>query len=460
MKSITFLALLLALPLIGQAQFDSLRMRCVGRWNSENPTDNPGISRYSDVWGYAADGREYGIIGSRDSIHFIDVTEPYQLRRVNSFAGTGSTTWRDFKTYDHYAFAGSERSGEGLFVFDLQYLPDSVVQVTRTTQFWPRSHNIFVDTATARLYGIGSLGGTGTDLKILDISDPTSITELASLNLPYDYIHDAYVRNDTVYASHGDFNTTLNEFVIYDCTSGTDCDQIGLKTSYAQEGYNHSSWVTDDGSHVIWADESRNRSLKMASLTVDPTEDPDERIQIGTPHLFRSKLLEATTGDTTSIAHNPYIKGDSVYISYYHDGIVVFDISDPTDVTLAAYYDTYPENTSYNGFQGAWGCYPYLPSGRILGSDRSRGLFLLETKSCDSYPSNVWIGPADGEWNDSPSNWSQARFPEACDHVIIPAGKNVALLSGKQGYGSLLTVENGGQLLMQSSSQLTVRYRY
>ena len=41
-----------------------------------------------------------------------------------------------------------------------------------------------------------------------------------------------------------------------------------------------------------------------------------------------------------------------------------------------AFYDTWPGSSG--GFSGAWGVYPYLPSGNILVSDISSGLFILK----------------------------------------------------------------------------------
>src|SRR5690606_38295279 len=66
-----------------------------------------------------------------------------------------------------------------------------------------------------------------------------------------------------------------------------------------------------------------------------------------------------------------------IVISYYHDGVQVYDISDPRNPVRAGFYDTYPENTNFSGFQGCWGVYPYLPSGNIIASDITHGLFVL-----------------------------------------------------------------------------------
>src|SRR5690606_27722698 len=82
-------------------------------------------------------------------------------------------------------------------------------------------------------------------------------------------------------------------------------------------------------------------------------------------HLFKSQLLE---NNPNSIAHNPFIKGDLCFIAYYHDGVQVFDISDPENIVRIAYYDTY-SNTNYDGYEGCWGVYPFLESGNIIASD-------------------------------------------------------------------------------------------
>jgi hypothetical protein len=68
-------------------------------------------------------------------------------------------------------------------------------------------------------------------------------------------------------------------------------------------------------------------------------------------------------------------------VSYYHDGVQVYDISDPMNPVNIAYYDTYTQHTNYNGYQGCWGVYPFLPSGIILASDFENGLFVLDGSS-------------------------------------------------------------------------------
>ena len=45
--------------------------------------------------------------------------------------------------------------------------------------------------------------------------------------------------------------------------------------------------------------------------------------------------------NSNSTIHNLFILGNYAHVSYYVEGYVVLDISDPTNPTLAGQYDTY-----------------------------------------------------------------------------------------------------------------------
>jgi hypothetical protein len=63
-------------------------------------------------------------------------------------------------------------------------------------------------------------------------------------------------------------------------------------------------------------------------------------------------------------------------MSNYTRGVTVLDISDTSNPVDIGFFDTFPvsDNTSFNG---AWGVYPYLPSGVVLISDISSGLYIV-----------------------------------------------------------------------------------
>ena len=70
------------------------------------------------------------------------------------------------------------------------------------------------------------------------------------------------------------------------------------------------------------------------------------------------------------------------------DGLYAYDISNPASPLLLGYFDTYWQNTSGTypspGYAGAWGAYPYLPSGNILVNDMQNGLFVLDPSGLSS----------------------------------------------------------------------------
>jgi hypothetical protein len=88
-------------------------------------------------------------------------------------------------------------------------------------------------------------------------------------------------------------------------------------------------------------------------------------------------LKGVVSGNTDHIPHNPLVHKNYAYVSYYYDGVYVYDISDRNNVKTSGYYDTY-SGADGTGFKGCWGVYPFLPSGKILASDMYGGLFVLK----------------------------------------------------------------------------------
>lgn len=350
-----------------QAQ-QSMNMTLLDTWEDDTRPAPSGV-QFNEVWGYVdCEGNEFAIMGSSTHIHFIDLADPSNLVQIDSFAGGETTVWRDMKTYKDRAYAVSDATNEGLMIFDLSDLPNSITKTYHSTEFFGKSHNIFIDEENGRLYSVGTDTRSGGVI-VLDLNDdPDNPTLMASVNFPADpssgqgYAHDIYVRDNIAYGSHG----YLGLF-IWDMTDPT---TPILLASQNTGGYNHSSWVSEDGDFAIYAEEVPiGRPLGVMNL-----ENLDnEFIEIDTTFKF-----PLNPNDDNNRPHNPFIRGDYLFCSYYHDGIQVFDVSDPLNPSTAAYYDTNPSDTAYAGFEGNWGTYPFLPSGLILASDVSTGLYVLQ----------------------------------------------------------------------------------
>lgn len=125
-------------------------------WDDNTLLTFSGI-QYNDLWGYSDQlGGEYVILGTAQKILFINISNPATPNLIASFNGGASSIWRDFKTYGHYAYGVADQGSEGLIVFDLQNLPNSVTKVSQITTDFQRAHNIYIDASSGRLYVAGS----------------------------------------------------------------------------------------------------------------------------------------------------------------------------------------------------------------------------------------------------------------------------------------------------------------
>lgn len=375
--------LIFLFPLLGFSQneliFPSFNMTLHSIFQPES------VNFFNDVWGYTdANGREYAILGAKEHIYFVDVTIPTQPNLIYQFNSNFSSLWRDFKTYKNYAYAVSDEGQEGLLIFDLSDLPHSISLVTQTNEYFDRAHNIQIDTMRGHLYAVGVPGLD--DLTILDINNnsttPTLVGnyDLGSTNegVPSDgYIHDLWVKDGIVAASHinsGNFtlwnfrqelNTNESTFVPFEIAR--------LHTSTFQS----ANWLTEDLKYAYYVEEANGAPIGIVDLQNITDFNSSSGNEIEIVNTFKYPLLESI-GHTDNLAHIPFVKDNLLYISYWEDGVQVFDISDPVHPTHVAYLDTSPSNQQYSGTAGNWGVYPYFESGIIIASDVENGLFIME----------------------------------------------------------------------------------
>ncbi|MCK6692646.1 MAG: choice-of-anchor B family protein [Thermoanaerobaculia bacterium] len=338
----------------------------LARWDDDAlPVASPGNLnvQYSGCWGLAVNNREYAILGAARHVLIFDVTTPAQPALVGKFEGKSNTVWREFKSYKNRVYAVSDATQEGLMIFDFSQAPDTIRRSYWSNALFNSAHTITLDTLSGRIYLNGS-NVASQGLLVLDVSNnPDQPSVLAAVSLPGGYIHDSYVRGDTVYASSG-----FAGYYVYDMTEPS--KPKVLASLPGTGGYHHNSWLSPDGRFAYCTEEiPTGRPI----LVVDLQELADNNIEIRGS--FFDPQLPA--GENNAIPHNVYVKGHLLFDSQYEDGLLVYDISDPADPKLIAHYDTHPENTVYNRYYGCWGNYPWLPSGIIIAGDMQNGLQVL-----------------------------------------------------------------------------------
>ena len=323
---------------------------------------------YNEVWGYVKDGREYAIIGTSRGTNFFDITNPSSPVMVDYIEGrdTGKLiVHRDYHDYQGYLYMVSDEGDASLQIVDMSYLPDSVHLVYDQDTVLKLSHNIFIDTAVGKLYSCG--GGSSRKFSVYSLANPVNptLSIRCETDIPWwtsniggsgaGYVHDAFARNDTVYCNAG------SGLYIVDFSSTPTL--LGSFTSYPDKGYNHSGWLSEDGTIYAMGDETHGKKLKM--------------LDVSNPSSIQFLDTVGVNGDNNAILHNQIIKGNYVYVAYYYNGVYIYDISNPSSPVLVGFYDTSKE-TNYRSFKGAWGVFPFLPSGNLLVSDMQEGLFVMD----------------------------------------------------------------------------------
>ncbi|HIO72821.1 MAG TPA: choice-of-anchor B family protein, partial [Flavobacteriales bacterium] len=349
----------------------------------------------SDIWGYADGTKEYALVGVYDGFSIVDVTNPAQPVELHFITGPG-TIWRDIKVWGQYAYVVNEES-DGLLIVDLSGLP-----TTETHTWWTggslnftTAHNIYIDeNGYAYLMGVPQDNG----YYVLDLNtNPTNPTHLGTFDQAY--VHDGFVRGDTMWAALISNGT----FAVIDVSDKSNPDNI-LATNASPTNFCHNTWMSDDNNYLFTTDE-----LSGAWIGAFDVSDLTNIQQVD---VYRSNPGSGV------IPHNAFVLGDFVLISYYTDGVVVLDVTNPGNIVEVANYDTSP--FSGDGFDGCWGIYPYLPSGNILATDISEGLFVLG----NNYSQACYI---EGTVTDSSTN-----FPlNAADiEILLTPAQTITAITG------------------------------
>jgi choice-of-anchor B domain-containing protein len=390
-------------------------------------------NEYNDVWGYVgSDQKEYAIIGSARAINIFDVTNCSSPVLKMQYIDGANAIWRDFKTYQGYAYAVCDKGNNRPCIEGLQIINLSNYSVHQDSSKFRAAHNIWVDEMQGRLYVAGSDAAGGPSLLIytLDTEVVNGVTYNGTPGNPVfihkhntSYIHDMYAHNHMVFASHG-----YDGYRLWNCSNPI--MPIELSSNLDNTGYNHSSYVTPDGYAYGCEELPRGKPVKIYQVT---------GTGLSTSLNYITSFMDPCEAPTYTNPrpHNPFVKGDTLFIAYYEDGVQIWDISNRTIPKRIAYYDTYKaqngigyDNNSHN-WKGAWGVYPYLPSGCIIVGDITQGLFTFKVSIPPSTPNTV------------------SDLDKVDGNLLINDYTKGLILRNSEGYCYRIKVANNGQLSSQ-----------
>ena len=341
----------------------SLSINLNGQFNMSLLSQVSYNANLSDIWGWADPdtGVEYAIVGVNNGVSIVSLEDPTNATELFFIPGENST-WRDIKTWGDYAYVTTDQGGttDGLLVIDMSDLPNDI-QYYNWNPVFPAlgndelntCHNIYIDE-----FGYIYLSGCNLNsggIIYLDVNNTPYYPEYAGAGLPI-YAHDVYTRDNKTYCSE----IYAGELSIYDVTDKSETTLLGFtETPYS---FTHNAWLSDDGNAVYTTDELAN--APVASYDISDFQD----IQL----LDEYRPLTSVGADV--IPHNVHVWNDFLIISYYTDGGRIVDAANPDNLIEVGNFDTFLGGDG--GFSGAWGAYPFLPSGNVLLTDIGNGLYV------------------------------------------------------------------------------------
>ncbi|OIQ37766.1 MAG: hypothetical protein BM555_00070 [Crocinitomix sp. MedPE-SWsnd] len=332
---------------------ESKNVELLDVWNDTSIFLGVEDHRYSDLWAFESNGQDYVAVGTTEGTVVLLVQDEKLIKVAEQAGAFGGYTvvHRDMKTYENYLYSVCDEGTSTLQIFDTQYLPDSLPKVYDSNAFFTICHNIFIDEDKAKLYACGA---NDLGMKVLDISAPANPTLIHDFN-NVNYVHDAYVSNDTAFLNCGAEGLHVYDF------SGSMPIQLGVLDFYANQGYNHSGWMSPSREYYSFIDEDIGTKVKLCEISDLATIQIDE--------LFAPSEYENYT------PHNVILLDNTAFVSYYNLGFRMFDISQKP-IKEIGFYDTFHQETSYTQ-NGAWGVSLIEDQNQVLIADRQNGIFLF-----------------------------------------------------------------------------------
>ncbi len=389
-------------------------------------------TQYNDCWGYRDPntGDEYAILGTTTGISIWNVTDPFNPYETGFIRSTGNTSgWRDIDTYGDNIYSVTEGSGGGLQMIDISdpEAPDSLGKQGNFT-----AHTLWIDAATGVAYCMGTSFAFGAGFRAFSLANPDNPAFLVNWASPY--YHDLHARNGVAY---GAAIQNGGRFDILDVSS---LPTVTLTTAVTYpNGFTHNVWPSDDGNHVFTTDEL----LGTGTVRVFDVSNTASVLEVAQFPVYANTCV-----------HNVYVKGDTAYCSWYEEGILAFDVTDPTTPVQIGSFDTGPDTTGpFGGYIGCWAVYPFLPSGVIVTSDILQGMHLV------TYADEIGTvsGTVTEEGSLLPLEGVEVRIPDFFNRrvitdangnysAVLPGGSHMVLAS-KSGYmtgsANVLVVDGG-----------------
>lgn len=337
-----------------------------------NLNPNPGTNHYSDV---VADGN-FAYVSSwqgTSGVYIFDISNPDEPVFVTHWAPSGTSNMQGIEVLNGIGYFGSD-GGSGLYIVDLSNpaAPKVLSHITSAQGGYSQVHDLTLD-------GNGHMFipnyRVNDDVQVWDVSNPsapklmTTLTGTDSVT-----VHDVTVQGNRLYMAGWGSTTTPGIVDIWDISSLPAATRLG---SFPSGLHTQDISATADGRYVACPRElSSNGDVGIFDVT-----DPTNVVRVAT-------ITEPAWGIFATSPSTSKIVGNLLYVAWYQAGLLVFDITDPTNPIMVGSYDTWPgiSTGGTGGGNGDWGVWPFQGQDRVLISDRTTGLYVLDVTGVNSQP--------------------------------------------------------------------------
>ena len=286
----------------------------------------------ADIWAHTDSlGRDFALVCRGNSgLSIYEITNPAAPVFAASIPATGSDL-KDVKVLNDHAYCVQQNGGIRIVDITDPYSATVVADLPVD------AHNCFVVTqGTQDLLFLARSGESPPDVRIYDVTNPTSPVFLASYRPSNENFHDVYVEEGRLYAS------AFFGAVGTDVADVTNPSNPTFIAKVPTGGNSHACWVyTAPGGEKILcsSDEQVGGHLRLFDVT-NPTNAP---------------LLSEYQTDPGISIHNPVVYGRYCFISYYADYLRILDLANPGAPVEVGIFDPWPTNAGAGTFDGAWG---------------------------------------------------------------------------------------------------------
>lgn len=325
------------------------------------PPADPTLTYRSEValaWGRTVEGEGTTVaIGGGSTVLLIDASDPSAPVEIGRVEDLGEISDVELSNGVLYVASDTQQTGDEISVrvFDVAD-PASPALLTTLGPPVDNAH-----TLTANDAGLLAMTSTyNMTYAIYDVTDPATPTRLSNWT-PHGQAgpHDMTFAGDRLWVAY---------------TSGWACldlsDPAAPVALFEQEAdwdepFVHNLGVSDDGAVVAMSEEAVGGRMRVYDVA----------------DLDAVALAGEYQTDPLHTIHTVIMRGNTAFAAWFLDGLLVFDLTDPSATTPVAQYDTY--TTGEEGLQedGRWmvaGAASVWVEGELVAvADSHRGLILL-----------------------------------------------------------------------------------